>query len=363
MLVECQLDYMDFDNISGLESWSLDSSNTFENASTYTTGLISCNDGPYMYAEVDGPGIIKFAWTKRSQWINRVNFNFCVDRIKCRPCEVRYPNWDIENVPLTPGPHELKWTFKMDGSVHNPCQEGTFGDGWISKINYATGLRPAPPEITEFSGPHLGYNDTNCSYSIRIDDPNKDRINCTIDWGDGTSNYTIINSGEKFNTAHKWSCAGQYNIEIKVVELTREALFESHEDSVIIRWLANIPPFADVQKYINDSLTNTTFLLEGTDYEGPIIIDHKENLEIKSLIGSRFDGNGKKYNLGIINSTGINISNIELFNSLTGIIVNNCRSCYIYSNIININTDILDNYGIYLEKSKKIKLIIVFCES
>jgi hypothetical protein len=69
-------------------------------------------------------------------------------------------------------------------------------------------------------GPSTGYTGTACNYSTSATDPDRDQMNYTIDWGDGSTSETgLINSGTNASLSHIWRIPGTYNIRAKATDI------------------------------------------------------------------------------------------------------------------------------------------------
>jgi hypothetical protein len=78
-------------------------------------------------------------------------------------------------------------------------------------INVIANNKPNAP-ISLF-GASSGYVGIKLSYFTLADDPDNDRVNYTLDWGDGTFSTTnSVDSGSVENASHAWSKAGMYQV-------------------------------------------------------------------------------------------------------------------------------------------------------
>ncbi len=90
--------------------------------------------------------------------------------------------------------------------------------------------------------------------------------------------------------------------------------------------------------------------MQGSEYEGPIDIRIK-NITIRSPNGANINGRGNRYNIGIDNTSGINIYGVNLYNSHEGIHIQYSHHCNIYPEKIEFIPGNGRSYGVYLENS------------
>ncbi len=68
-------------------------------------------------------------------------------------------------------------------------------------------------------GASSGYAGIKLSYFTLADDPDNDRVNYTLDWGDGTFSTTnSVDSGSVENSSHAWSKAGTYQVKGNAID-------------------------------------------------------------------------------------------------------------------------------------------------
>ena len=73
-----------------------------------------------------------------------------------------------------------------------------------------------PPSVPLINGTEIGKTNTTYSYQLTAEDPNNDRIQFFIDWGDGfTETSDLIESGQHISLSHSWGKDGTYTIKIK----------------------------------------------------------------------------------------------------------------------------------------------------
>ena len=74
---------------------------------------------------------------------------------------------------------------------------------WSSPITVVVNTPPNSPNMP--SGPSSGIHGTYYTYTTSANDPDGDKVKCTIDWGDGTITTTgLVNSGTSVSVSHKW---------------------------------------------------------------------------------------------------------------------------------------------------------------
>lgn len=91
-------------------------------------------------------------------------------------------------------------------------------DAYINKIACSTRNHP-PMIMARPSGPKAGNVETAYSYAISANDPDRDLMKFTFDWGDGTISETgFVNSGRSASASHAWSRAGIYWVKVKTTD-------------------------------------------------------------------------------------------------------------------------------------------------
>lgn len=205
---------------------------------------------------------------------------------------------------------------------------------------------PEQPEI--LSGPDKGYNNSSIAFSVKSNDPDGDRLNYIFDWGNG-SNSTIgpFGSGEIATINHDWTSAGVYEIKVTANDGKNNST-PSQPKKIKISWLVKALPGSPLQHVINKLKSNSTLLLEGKDYAGPIDIININHINILSnnsscnITSNKSDNN---YTIGLELANNITINKINITNGLKSIGLHNCTYCNILNNNISFRQHGIDMVG------------------
>jgi len=76
-----------------------------------------------------------------------------------------------------------------------------------------------PPEAPNINGPTNGKAGTSYEYTFITTDPDNDDVYCYIEWGDGTFEEWISQSGQQLVVNHRWSEQGNYTIRAKAKDI------------------------------------------------------------------------------------------------------------------------------------------------
>jgi len=81
-----------------------------------------------------------------------------------------------------------------------------------------------PPFLPVFSGPSWGIVNVEYTFSVPCMDPNRDKVYCRWDWGEGTVTDWIgpFFSGETAYETHTWSTNGSYWIRVQLKDVNGE---------------------------------------------------------------------------------------------------------------------------------------------
>lgn len=206
---------------------------------------------------------------------------------------------------------------------------------WISFPSRSTNTAPERPEI--LSSQIKRYNDTSYNFSVKSDDLDNDRLNLTFWWGDGSkSQIGPFESGRITYMTHSWAKAGTYKINITATD-EHGSNSSIYSEELEVSWLVKVRPGALLQPIIDSVHPNTTLLLEGKDYIGPINIDGINYINITSNVTqSNITSNVDicPYTIGVGNAKNITINKLDIIDGLNGIYLQNCSFCDIKNNII-----------------------------
>ncbi|VVB72952.1 PKD domain protein [uncultured archaeon] len=111
---------------------------------------------------------------------------------------------------------------------------------WSEPLIVIIDSPPANPSTP--SGPGSGRPGVQYAYSVSADDPDKDRINCSIDWGDGAiSIIGPMDSGASASANHSWSRSAIYHIRAKATDSLGRSSGWSEPLIVVINILPSNP--------------------------------------------------------------------------------------------------------------------------
>lgn len=194
---------------------------------------------------------------------------------------------------------------------------------------------PEQPEI--LSGPDKGYNNSSIAFSVKSNDPDGDPVSYIIDWGNDT-NSTIgpVESGRIALANHEWINAGIYEIKVVATDGKGKSI-PSLPIKIEIFWLVKVPPMSPLQHVIDNLKSNTTLLLEGKDYIGPIDITNINHINILSnntLCNITANAIGCNYAIGLENANNISLNGLNISSCHDGIYLHNCFGCKISNNNI-----------------------------
>ena len=111
----------------------------------------------------------------------------------------------------------------------------------MGSVTY-TALANNPPNTPSTPlGPSSGNIGTSCIYSTSATDPDGDQVKYTFDWGDGTSETGLVNSGTSASKSHTWSSPGIYYVKAKATDSEGASSIWSSSKKVTIS-ASNNPP-------------------------------------------------------------------------------------------------------------------------
>jgi len=191
------------------------------------------------------------------------------------------------------------------------------------------------PRIIAF--PNQGYNNTQYNVSFALDNLKYEDANAIIRWGDGSASNVKVYGSEILSLSHSWADEGVYSIEVEVQDKNRNRFSFIMGRMKILR-LVKVAPGVELQPIINRIQSNTTVLLEGNDYKGPINITDSNisNIIIYSNNETRITPSmpNFEYILGLENVNNISLNNLTISDAVNGIYLKNCNYCSILGNHI-----------------------------
>jgi hypothetical protein len=90
--------------------------------------------------------------------------------------------------------------------------------GWSSALVVTIAQNRPPNTPSKPSGSTLNIHGKSYNYSTSATDPDGDQVKYTFDWGDGTSDTGLVNSGTNTSLAHSWSTAGTYQVKTMAMD-------------------------------------------------------------------------------------------------------------------------------------------------
>jgi hypothetical protein len=112
--------------------------------------------------------------------------------------------------------------LRYDHSLPSPYEETLFAQDtqWDEFLKtYHDLMDNSPPDVPAITGPNKGAPGVEHEYVFTASDSNDDEICFFIDWGDGSSEWTNLeSSGEEITASHVWAEKGSYSIEAKSID-------------------------------------------------------------------------------------------------------------------------------------------------
>lgn len=113
-------------------------------------------------------------------------------------------------------------TFKIKMHMNYNCANGgyySYDFGYFDVTFSASGANNPPNKPSRPSGSASGIHGRSYRYSTSANDPNRDQVQYTFDWGDGSASTTnLVNSGTIASMYHSWSTAGIYQIKAMAID-------------------------------------------------------------------------------------------------------------------------------------------------
>lgn len=176
------------------------------------------NAPPYNPSAPSGP-VSVYAWTSNSYSTSAVDPD--EDPVKCTF------DWEDGNMSTT--------SFSKSGSntraSHIWGNEGTYQIrataidskggtcAWSDCLTITVIANSRPKVPINLIGPSFGYAGIAYSYFTFADDPDKDNVKYTFDWGDKTLSKTDpVNAGSVESASHIWSKAGTYQVKCNATD-------------------------------------------------------------------------------------------------------------------------------------------------
>jgi hypothetical protein len=112
--------------------------------------------------------------------------------------------------------------LRYDHALPSPYEETLFAidTNWDEFLKtFLDILDNAPPDIPTIDGPGKGKPNEEYEYILSADDPQGDNVCFYVDWGDGTTEWTDLDSsGEETTVSHTWESKGTYEIKVKSID-------------------------------------------------------------------------------------------------------------------------------------------------
>jgi parallel beta-helix repeat protein len=322
----------------GQERWSpeMDTNKKYFDNITYTKNASGFGVNICFEREIDRDGDFTFAWRTSSNDIYK-HLSIMKNDVKFEPTFRTVGDWS-ESYPISSkNGDKFIWTFWSMSPGEHQIWISFPGPNVQSTGVFAPNRAPEKPEI--LMGPNEGHNLSLYSFSARSNDFEKGKLNYTFYWGDG--NKTQIgpfDSGDTATANYSWTKAGTYDIKIMATDDHGNNSAMSKEKKVKISWLVKVPPGVLLQPIIDKIHSNTTVLLEGKNYDGPlnitkyniILTSNNTSSEIRSCIID-----SKNYTIGLINADHVALSNLNISDGLYGIYLQNSSYCELLNNNIS----------------------------
>lgn len=142
--------------------------------------------------------------------------------------------------------------------------------GWSDYLTLKVNANDKPNVPISLFGASSGYVGIALSYFTLADDPEKDKVNYTFDWGDGTISTTdSVDSGSVESASHSWSKAGTYQVKCNAIDSKGALSTWSRSFNVTIA--DNEPPSIPVMPSgptSGRSLTTYKYATSATDPDG-----------------------------------------------------------------------------------------------
>jgi len=226
--------------------------------------------------------------------------------------------------------------------------------GWVEirfllEDNVQVTGNPVIPNPRLQSERNEGYNSTPIKFYLSLEHPYKNRIRYLLDWGDGntsSSGFNYFNNNTEW-IAYSWSQSRIYEVKAKAIDEFGGESEWSQPQIIKVDWLIRVPPNAKLQHVIDKLSSNTTVLLEGSDYDGPIEIMNIDHINISSdILKSNiiYNNDDNNYAIGLVKANNITIKGLNISGN-KGVGLKDCTYCTLIDNNISFKNHGIDIVG------------------
>ena len=280
--------------------------------------------------ELQGPFMYEFQWGLKINGSASGLFLFYEDGktpISCTGEDEVGPN-NVEGS----GKHTLKWVASRSKDEE---YIGLLDALSITTAGYCP--EPMPPiQPAKPSGPIEGDTNKKYSFFAGSEDHGGDGIEYVFDWGDG--NVSEPASGEPAMAEHNWTKSGLYGVKVKSILGGRQSDWSKSHNIKIFK-LKEVSTGEDLRSIIKNIDNYTKILLLGDTYRGPLVLENKHNISIRSKIGTKIlcDDCGHSI-IGLENLNNFTLDGLNILDNSSdcAIYLNKSRDCIISNNHINL---------------------------
>lgn len=286
--------------------------------------------------ELYGPLRYTFNWGVVINNSNRGLFLFYVDDKIQNTCT------EDETIGLNtiddPGKHTLKWVVSKGKS------EDYIGFLDSLTIKLVECREPVPTIIPvqpikpkQPIGPREGYTNQSYAFAAESED-NGQGIEYIFDWGDQTTSEPV--SDKPAISEHSWAQPGLYKVRVKSLKDESQSDWSNGVNIKILK-LKSVASGEDLKYLINNTDNFTRVELTGESYQGPIILEDRNDVSIISKSKTKIisDACGD-FVIGLENLRNFTMEGLVIHDNCSScaIYLRKCSDCTISNNIINIST-------------------------
>jgi parallel beta-helix repeat protein len=330
-----KLDLLSSDGIKWSEELNPEIKYNDPNWTTYTRGIDGGTNEITVEINNHPGGDFSFNWMMDRLGNNRymniyINGNF---QTSCNNKEWQYPL----------GPFLINVSDKITLKLKIENIRG--GRVWIAFPEGNSQFNSPPEKPVLISQPREYYNDTIYDFLVKSNDSDGDKIKYIFNWGDGNiSEIGPLNSGDIASAAHSWRQANVYGLEITSLDEHGDKSKSSQMINIDVSWLSNVSQGENLTNVFRNIKNNTTILLERGNYSGPIDLENKENIRIRSIDPknkARIISLDSNYAIGLDRTSHVTIKDLEICGGPDCIYLRNTHNNYIINNNIYFSS-----YGI-----------------
>ncbi len=288
--------------------------------------------------ELDGPFRYDFRWGLKTSGTTHGLFLFYEDKKAPKSCtgEDSIGPIDVDSL----GKHKLRW-------VVSKSKEEDYV-GLLDELNIEKGNCIKPSMVLSQplkpSGPIEGETNKRYKFSAEYEDHIRDGIEYIFDWDDGSvPEIEPSASGESAWAEHIWTQSGLYKVKVRSIfggSLSNWS--ESH--TIKIFQLENVSTGVDLNSIIKNIGNYTKVQLLGDTYRGPLILENKHDILIRSNINTKLICDDcRDFIIGLENLSNFTLEGFQIMNNISqcAIYLDMCRDCSILNNIVNLENKII----------------------